>query len=297
MIYLVLSILFMTALALGLRVSAGKADPLAVTSISRIMSGAVITSWLLWSASWADIVRLWPIAWPHIAVGASCFWLAGFASIKAVNAGPLGITWTTVRLSMVIPTLASIFYWLEVPVSLNALFVVRMSGLAIAVAAVVCIGLDRAKATPSIGVSSQPILPWLMWLGAAVLTQGGWEIVLRASKSLPDDQARAFFVSGVFAGSMLLSFPILAICRPRMAACELKFGGLIAVFSLLASGLRPWALKTIDGAIVFPVTAITVTLLVLAAGRVVWKEKLGNWGLIGAASAIISILLLTLRLG
>jgi len=99
----------------------------------------------------------------------------------------------------------------------------------------------------------------------------------------------------VFAGSMILSFPILLAFRPRIGKAECSFGLIIAICSLMASGLRPWALKSLPGTVVFPVTAISVTLLVLAPGRPIWKEKLGKWGMFGAVAAILSILLLTLQ--
>jgi len=296
MFFLIVSIFFMWAMALSMRLSSQKADPLALTSISRIIAGAVIGSLAIFSTPWGDFGHLWASTGTHIVIGTLCFWLAGFTSLKAVSTGPLGITWTVVRLSMVLPTVASIFYWLEIPVSMREpLFVLRVSGLAFAVTAVVLIGIRNSSKTTDLTKTHQPLLPWALWLAGAFLSQGTWEVVLRASGSLPDDASRSFFISMVFAGAMILSIPILLTFRPKIGKSECSFGMLVAICSLLASGMRPWALKSLPGTVVFPVTAITVTLLVLLSGRLVWKERLGVWGSLGAVAALLSILLLTMN--
>lgn len=309
MIYLLISIVFMAAIAPVFRLGADRqADPLGVNLVFRVSAG------LVYVAALAFVVS--PSRWPgmmasigmHGAVAAVCFWLAGYAAIKAVHSGHLGVTWIVTRVSMVIPTLASILYWREVTiVPLNVVIVLRASGLVVAVAAIAMLGVDQWKLArrrkleladtpePASDAAHRSRYIWPFWLTCSFLSQGSWEITLRATRSLPDDDSRLMFMGMVFIGAGLLSVPVMLAARPRLGRREFGFGAMAGVCSLVGSGVRPFALRDIDGVIVFPVTTICVMLLVLTIGAIFWRERVGKLGLLGTLAAIAGVVLLTVR--
>jgi len=135
---------------------------------------------------------------------------------------------------------------------------------------------------------------WVAWLVVVFLAQGSWEIMLRSTRPLTTDAARAFFMTVVFGGSMVLSsFSVLA-ARPRLRRTEWWYGGLAGLCGFIGSGVRPWALRDLDGVIVFPATAVGVMLLVQLAGTTIWKHHLGRWGYLGLAGAVAGVLMMTL---
>ncbi|MEA3365476.1 MAG: hypothetical protein U9Q79_07530 [Candidatus Hydrogenedentes bacterium] len=226
------------------------------------------------------------------------FWLAGMSGIKAVQLGHLGITWTVVRCSMIIPTLASLLVWREVPLSpVSRLLVMRVAGVAVITGAVICLGIERARTEhgPLVHPGTKPSrLAWGLWLTSAFLAQGGWEITLRATRSLPDNESRLFYFTVVCVTAGLLTLPLMFAYKARFGRLEILYGVMAGVCSVIASGIRPFVLRDLDGIIVFPITTVSVTLLVLLAGAVFWHERLGKWGAAGIVAAVLGMLLLTL---
>jgi len=302
MIYLLISILFMAALAVTLRLGTGKgADPLGMNAVFRGTAAVIMLVLVLGSGGWTQFGDLWaPVA--RRAIPAALFlWLSGFAVIKAIPLGHLGISWVVLRSSMVLPTLASLLFWHEVPFSpVSGTLIARIAGVILITIAVVAIGLqyirggDRAN-TPGVRHAIERVgtRSWLLWLSAAFLGQGVWEICLRATRSLPGDHARTLFVTIVFLGTFLFTLPMMRFTRSKVQRNELLYGALAGVCGLLASGPRVWALRDLDGSIVFPMSTIAVILLVQAASRLVWHEKLRRFGALGFLFALGGIALLT----
>jgi uncharacterized membrane protein len=196
---------------------------------------------------------------------------------------------------MILPVLASILFWHEVPLwPISSLLLARMGGVTLACAAICLVGWGQAS--HSGGKSQHPGIGrrrWLAWLAVAFLAQGGWEIVLRATRGFPDDQGRNIFVTLVFVGAALLSSAVMALRKNPVGKKELGYGTLAGVLGLLSSGSRVWALRDIDGIIVFPVTTVSVMLMVQVLAAIVWKEKTGTVSMIGFVLAVASMILIT----
>ena len=302
MIYLLASILFMSLMATTFRAASERqANALGLAVVFRMVTGIIALVLGLILLDIEQFQTLWRDIGLLACVAAVCYWLAGFTALKAVETGHLGITWTINRLSMVIPTVASIFYWHEIPLSpVNVPLLMRASGMALAVVTLVLMGIDRIR-EKRLNLDLQvPVPPhhntrtWGLWLACAFLSQGGWEVTLRATRAMETDTERAFFMGMVFFLAGLFSLPVLGVFRPRIGRTELKFGFLIAFCAGTASATRPWALRDLPGVIVFPVTTVSVTLLVIAAGILLWRERIGPWGIAGMVVAVLGIILLTM---
>jgi len=301
MIYLAASILAMGGLAVVLRLAMGQsADAVGVNAVYRGTAAVIVVVVAAASVDWPTFHDLLALTGPRAALGSLLFFLTGLAGVKAVQLGHLGITWTVLRCSMILPVLASILVWREVPLHpISSLLLIRLAGIALVLAAIALMGADHMRretgSRRSASAGSRP-WAWLAWLTLAFMAQGAWEIALRATRSLPSDQTRVFFMAIVIAGAFCFSLPAVGIARARLGRRELLYGGLAGLLSLLASGCRIWALRDLDGILVFPVTTIGTVLLVQALSMAIWQEKTGTAGWLGFAFAVVGVLLLALPL-
>ncbi|MDA0746236.1 MAG: hypothetical protein O2954_06940 [bacterium] len=287
--YLVVSILFMGLLSLFMRYSLGRgADPL---SLNFVFRGAVALFLLLPHLdNLTNLLARWEASALLTTVAALSFWLSGLASLKAVQLGPLGASWTILRCAMVLPVLASILYWGELSSSASTLYAaLRLGGVVLAFATVIFYGLASRGRRP--GVTSRN--GWTAWMAAAFLSQGIWEICLRATADFHHNESRALFLLGVFAFSSLFTLPVMLWTRTRLRTLEIGYGFLLGGCALLGTGTRVLALRDVPGTIVFPLTTISVIFITQAAGRFLWGEKIRHGG-IGLIMGLVAALLLTL---
>lgn len=295
--YLIISIASLSAVACLFRQGMLKgASPLGFNFVFRITAALLYFGFACATLNWPDLPRLFAATAVLSLITASFFWISGFASLKVAQLGPIGIGWTILRCSMIISTLASLFYWHEVTTETPALFVARLAGMAIATIAIIFYGRDRARHSRTQPDQHKTFRTWCAWLAVAFCAQGGWEICLRATRELlHDNQARILFISIVFIAAGLLSIPTMRISGARIGRKELLYGSLAAIASAIGSGVRPWILRELDGSIVFPVTTISVIIMVQLAGIFFWREKISRGTILAFILAIGGILLLTLR--
>ncbi|MDO9541858.1 MAG: EamA family transporter [Kiritimatiellia bacterium] len=303
MIYLILSILFLSLLPVTMRIGLEQGGkPEGMNVFYRIIPGIMALTMIFFRDHPIEFVCLAvkSEAFFYGLVGTFFFWLGGYAGIKTVSYGPLGISWTIMRLSMLLPTLASVLYWHEIPlIGINGLAGIRGLGVIFASLAAILFGIDHVNSHKNRDVSKIPhnnFRVWIYWLAASFLLRGCWEIVLRASGSFDGDDAKSIFMGTVFIGAMLLSLPGLVILKKRINRKDIVFGLLLGICSLAGQGIRPWVLKYVGGIIVFPATSIFVSLLVLVFGYLFWREKIGRIGFVGIGATIVGILLLSVKL-
>ena len=95
----------------------------------------------------------------------------------------------------------------------------------------------------------------------------------------------------------LLSLGAVRSMRARLGWRELAFGLGAGAVVLVVSVSRIWALRELPGVVVFPVTTISVMVMVQLAGVGIWKERTGVRGWLGFAAGLGGVLLLTLNPG
>ncbi|MDD2709333.1 MAG: hypothetical protein PHV34_15205 [Verrucomicrobiae bacterium] len=292
----------MSALAVVLRMGVDRqASSLGLNAAFRGTAGVVTLIFAAFHIDWGRFPELWRVAGWAGMLASVFFWFAGFASIKAVQLGPLSVSWTVLRCSMVLPAMASLLYWQEVPLApVSRTLVLRLLGMGIIFASMVVLGLDRLgrerRNKSSIQVGRGSVKVWLWWLVAVFWGEGAWEISLRATRSFPDNETRLFFVTLVFIGAFVITLPVMGLAGAKMGRFEWGYGSLAGVCGMAASGSRVWALRDVDGMVVFPVTTVSVMLLVQLAGCLGWREKTSRMGWAGFLCAIAGVLFLTLKI-
>lgn len=288
MIFLILSIVFMAGMPVVLRAATREgASPWVLNSVFRIIGGGVaLVSLGTVSRSLGSSLTMELVA--AMVLGGACYWLTAYASTHAIREGHLGITWTVTRFGMVVPTLASLFYFGEFALLTERGLSSLLGGLLLVMLAILLFAVDQVRHYQKTG-TLQVTWKWAIWLVLAFLTMGAWETSLAYAGNLPDDPSRFLFLHGVFLTSGLFSVFLLVGGKRTPTRIEWKYGLLAALCAVVGSGLRPWAVMELGGRIVFPLTAIGVMMLVQVAGQGIWKERVGRWGWTGFGAAFLAV--------
>ncbi|MDD5597927.1 MAG: EamA family transporter [Victivallaceae bacterium] len=292
MIYLVLSIIFMICLAVVTRkATEAGCNAFCFNAIARYVSGTVMLVFTLSAVDWAG---LWPAlraaGWPGI-IGAFLFSVATIGATKSVQYGPLGISWTILRCSMVVSTLASLFIWREVPVGFNRHFILCLLGTIFTVGTVIIFGVAKILHNHS---AKKLSLKWFLFAMMAFWGQGTWEILLRSTRSVEVTGFREVFITVVFLLSAFYCSPALKNIRKHNWKPELLWGGVFGICGIFASALRVWALKEINGTVVFPVTTVCVTVLVQLLSIFLFKERPEKLDLVAYGTSVCGLSCLVL---
>ena len=108
------------------------------------------------------------------------------------------------------------------------------------------------------------------------------------TRFLPSDACRTVFLAAAVVCSFLFTIPLVIASRSRLGVTELGFGVLAGFLGLLGSAGRIWAVKSLGGFIVFPVSTVAVVFFVQLAGMAVWRERMGRWGYAGFLVALLA---------
>jgi hypothetical protein len=295
MIFLILSILFLTTANISQRyASDAGANVYALNAIARLFSGVLALAAIVSAIGVTPVLHapaailIWAI------VGGSFYWLAGLGAIKAFALGHVGISTTVLRCSMVIPTMASLLVWRDVELSLTSIPMWIVLATVVLLVAGICLsGLDHIlrERRQQKSVDRR----WMAWLLAAFLGQGGWEITLRASGSFPTEQDRQVYLALVFVVAMTISVGMVLVMKISPRRIDWRFGCLLGLLAMLATTMRPFAVRDLTGVVVFPMTAMGSMLLMNLASVILWKNRLGRWGMVGLTAAVLASILLCLR--
>lgn len=295
MIYLLISILFMSLANLSQRYSGlAGANAYGVNAVSRLISGVAAIVAIVTAIGVDPILHTSPPVLLWAGIGGFFYWLSGLAAIKAYSLGHLGISSTILRCSMIVPTAASLIFWHEIVFALDSvvMWAVLLS-LVLMLIAIVFSGMDQIRASTKRNEPFSSV--WAIWIILAFICQGGWEITLRASGSFASEQERQVYLALVFIIALVLSLGTLVVVRFMPRKKEILFGVGLGLLAMLGTSFRPAAIRDLSGVIVFPMTALGTMVLLNILSRLIWKTHLGRWGAAGLAAAVFASLLLCYR--
>ena len=144
MLYAILAVACYVATSVSQKTAAQRGlDAVGVNLVLRV-SGAVLTAALLLAAfDWSQQPRLLQAGLVGLA-GGVCAFVAGYAGLRALSFGSLNATWSLLRVSTVIPVLASIVIWGELQAATSVRqVVVKLAGVVCLLAAMVLLGARR----------------------------------------------------------------------------------------------------------------------------------------------------------
>ncbi len=207
----------------------------------------------------------------------------------AMTQGGLAIGWTFVSLAIVIPVVASIWIWNEVP---NRY---QIAGLLLVVPCVLLFSDLR------LAVSGNR-RRWMLLVVAASVTTGLLFVTNKAIARLPA-------VSGsVSEGTPILTYLSYTFLVGGVALCALgewrhvslrsaesRVGLVMGFLNVAGAWTFVKALEIVPGLVLFPVKAVCGVVLTSTLAVLIWKERLSRRQMAGIAVGALSVLLVNIK--
>ena len=216
--------------------------------------------------------------------------LANHAGYKALCLGPMALTSMLVKFSLIIPFAFGIFQWGERPT------VFAYIGFVLLFCALACLNVRRPQGERE---KKSLSLPWAICVTLTLVANGFSSVLASAhQRAYPKS-----FQLGYTAWSILVC--LLIFLALALATGKLKkehrslradaLGSSAGVVNTLASFLTLWLAASNPATVLYPLIAVATMLLSLLVGRVLFREKLTAWQLLGFALGVCSVLLLNLK--
>ena len=186
------------------------------------------------------------------------------------------------QLSALIPMLASLAIWHERPTP------VRLSGAILCLIAMPMLGLDKGITDTQLTVRKVLIFAGMVVFNGGVLLTLKWFHEQRASEQFTGFMLVTFIVATVV---MALLWPAY---RGRITRSVLPWGAALSFCYAGAALVLVMALRTYEGAVVFPFAEATAVALTVGFAALVWREIPGKAGLAGIAIVTVAAVLINL---
>ncbi len=308
-IYLLLHILGNTAFLLAVRLARQRQRQYLLIGATNYVTAFVLATMVLVQSAVVP-------TWPALALGAvqglqyQTMFLLLFVMLSRSG---VAVVVALLRLSVAIPTLASIVIWQEYPSIWQTL------GLGLAAVALPLLGSARrvraadAPAAPR-RPGNAPRNPLARRAGtvafvALVLLLGGMGLLAAKSfAELSQEEQRPAYNFGTFATATALSalsWPLRHRFtkplsqrgqyqgqRPHAARSALALGIAIGITNIAQIELLLRALVQVSGTIAFPLTGAATQILTASAGWLFWKEPLRGRAAVGVACGLVAAMLM-----
>lgn len=284
MIYLILAILFSTAIFVVMRLfSRFELDNHQALAWNYATAAGV--GYLI-SAISVPITS--PIAEPWFKLSLlTGFWFILTYVLMVVSSQRSGVTVTSLssKLSVVIPTLFGVFY-LKEPLPIV--------GIVLALAALVLVvgGRDKDKSKAAKSSVIITLLPILIFFGTGI-----GDVLMKTTEKTNSTEDLTPMVAFIYGISFLFSLLLLGydLIRGKMK-WQLKnaFGGIVlGLVNFFSTYSIYHAMREFDNVVLFPIYNIGVVCLTALAGLAFFKEKLTWKKILGLVIAIIAVVLIT----
>ena len=244
--------------------------------------------------------------WPAILLGAyegfqyQIMFIVLFATISL---GGMAVASTINHFSIIVPVIASMVLWGEVPPT------ARIIGTVVILISMPLVGLDAQRRARSRGMSSFAF-PALMAVSFVMLGTG--QLAAKAFVELRVDSAPGDYAVFLFAAatlSTLLTWPLVVrLANREIASDKIKWRKLqsanrrLAIFVGIMLGLSNFvqnillveALAILPATLIFPLTAASFLLLVTLADIVIWKQKFSSATVTGIGLAGLGLVLINI---
>jgi multidrug transporter EmrE-like cation transporter len=281
MFFLALHIVFMSSFALQIKhCQVSGRDLLSVGAINYIFAALAAGIWVIHKGEFG----LGNATWITGALCGVAYVISYLFLMSTVKSRGLSVSWSVVRLSVIIPVLFSIFYWKEEPSVYQIVGIVS-----------VCLSLPLLSIQPDNGGNNRIISRISPMIIALFFTTGGSGLTAKAFNELSPAGQRQMYLLFLFSTTAVVSVSILAVrkCLPRIS--DIPFGVALGVSNLLAGHFLLLSLNALPGMLVFPVSGSMGIVLTTLAGVAIWREKLRRLTLLGIIAAAIAVILINLR--
>ena len=292
--FLAVSIAFNVTFALSTRVAQARGyDFFLVTGVNYVTALAAALIWFAWQPVWA--VDLPSVAFGMLQGAQYGVTIVGIYFLLA-RLG-VGITFTLIRLSVIVPTLVSV-----------AVFGERTSAAALAGIGLMLLSIPLLTVRRERRAHAA-VTAWWVWPGvmALLLLTGAGLTAAKAFNEVSTPDHRPAFLLVTFATSVVLALSTFALrrrlqpsvpplrelwssARPALVA-TLTNGLVMGTANLAQLAFFVLALRVVPGTVAFPMHTSVAVLLTTAAGSLFWRERHGIMALAGVAMALAGFFL------
>jgi drug/metabolite transporter (DMT)-like permease len=218
-------------------------------------------------------------------LGGIAYSISYFFLINAVKLSGISITWSVVRLSVLVPVLVSIFYWKEQP---NSYQIVGI-GFACLSLPLLSINFRNAGANPQkIGRAGALII-------ALFIAAGGSNLAFKAFNEFSVGSQQRMYLLFLFSTAAIISASALLIKKSLPKAIDIPFGIALGLSNISAGYYLLLALMRLPGMVAFPISGSMGIVLTTLAGMIIWRESLRRITILGIIAAVIAVVLINLK--
>ncbi|MFC1712908.1 EamA family transporter [Candidatus Poribacteria bacterium] len=212
------------------------------------------------------------------------YFTAFFLMITTVKFSGISITWSAIRLSVLVPILFSILYWNESP------SIYQILGICL-----VCISLLLLSIRPGIGYSRRIFSRVSILVLALFIAAGGVNLAPKAFSEISPENHRHMYLLFLFSTAALASGLALLPGKVKPKTVDISYGIALGLCNILARYFLLLALERLPGIVVFPISGSMSIVLMTIAGMVIWHERTRTLNMAGIVSAVVSVVLVNLR--
>lgn len=226
-----------------------------------------------------------------LGVGQGILFIAGFwVFLLAIRQAGMGLAAGVMRLSVVIPVLASWAIWSERPSAMQLIGLV-LGGLAFFLVA--------RPAKPGQGDAGERVdaLRTVVVLGALFLAGGAVDLLNKAfSIGFSDTVPTSTFLVFVFGVAFLMGVALMLVQGMRTGqwprGAVLGWGVLVGIVNYASADFFLRAVDALPAPVVFPANSVAIMLGAALVGWVVWNERISRTNAAGLALAVVALVLL-----
>jgi drug/metabolite transporter (DMT)-like permease len=199
-----------------------------------------------------------------------------------IRVGGLSLSFSVSRLSILVPTVLSVFIWKEIPTAL------QIAGIGVICVALVLLSFSRANPGNGNAGWSLPLVLVIFVLSGASLTASKLVHELGLDRQKMTYLLILFFIASLPCGAVYLFRP------PLFKKLDISIGLLLGGCNFLGTWSMLEALERIKGVIFFPAFSSAGLAISSILAFLIWKEKLDGRGIVGIALTMAALFLVSL---
>jgi drug/metabolite transporter (DMT)-like permease len=213
-------------------------------------------------------------------------YVAGFLLLMAgIARGPLAIPVTVMRLSVVVPVIASIYLWREQP------GLPQWIGIVLGLTAICLFGwsISAKHSRKKSGARY-----WVLILSLFAV-MGIGDTLLKAFGEYAGETERLVFIFVLFTVAAVSTWVLVWVRRISFDRGTLLLGFVLGVPNLLSTVFMLKALGRLPASIAFPFVNLAVILGSMFLAFAIWGERISKLGLVGLTLAAVALIVLPMR--
>lgn len=206
-------------------------------------------------------------------------YLAGFVLLQYnIKKNGVVLPATFMRLGVLVPTVASILVFGEMPT------ILQMIGFVIALAAIIGINMDKGQTQAGFKLG----LILLLFSG------GTADMMSKVYQEMGNPALEEQFLLYTFVSALILSIILTILKKQRFGKKELLFGLLIGIPNYYSARFLLKAVGSIPAVVAYPTYSVATIITITTVGILVFKEKINRRQMAALAGILVALVFLNM---